>query len=555
MDARYDYRIHLREYVTGPMRSITQSSKVGRASVSGVNRSLTQTSRKSVLAGSALRQASESATILGRNSRAATPKLVQLERGLDHVGDEALEAERKMIRFGRASQRAMSQARDENGRFVASARRSTSSMRQMRGGVNSLGALGPTLAGVFAVDRVVDFGSAVVDTLGSFETMEAVLTNTLGNNSQAKVVLRDISNFAAVTPFQVDELTQSWIKLGNDGFRPTMAQMTLLGDLAASRGKSMDQLVEAHMDAKRFEFERLKEFGISTKVQGDKIAFTFKNQTTVVKKSSQAVDNYMLSLGKLEGVQGGMAAISATTAGQVSNLSDKWTTFKLLIGETFENEISGGIKSLSDLVDGLKEVAMWTDLNKGAFKAMGEALLPVWELTKHIVAPDQGTILRDKISDPIMDAFNPRNWGIPGFGQKNKSEDSPFKFKSLDRTGNDDRQTQMAEWVKGQFGFQTGQKGAISPFIAAKPPIDSPYGVDGAKGSLGGSKTKTKEDRLASVIGGGRSGVKNITINIEALNKGGITISTTNLKEGVQQIKRRLEEMLLSVANDANYAS
>lgn len=529
MDARYDYKIHLREYVTGPMRSITQSSKVGRASVNGVNRSLTQTNRKSVLAGSGLRRASTSAKRLGHESRLATTKLMRLERGLDHVGDEAVRTGRKLSSASRGA-------------------------RTSFGGVGAMmPGIGSAIAGVFAVDRVMDFGRAVVDTLGNFEKMEAVLTNTLGNNSQAKVVLRDIEGFAARTPFQVDELTESWIKLANDGFRPTMAQMTLMGDLAASRGKSMDQLVEAHMDAKRFEFERLKEFGISTKVQGDKIAFTFKNQTTVVKKSGQAVDEYMLSLGKINGVQGGMAAISATTAGQISNLGDQWMSFKKMVGETFQSEISGGIGMLSDLVSKLKEVVMWTDLNRGAFAAMGESLKPIGDWSGHIVAPKEGTILRDYISDPIMDAFNPRNWGIPGFGPR-EDGNAPFGFQSLDRTANSDRQREMAEYVNNQFGFNALPKGPLSPFVAAPTP-DSPYGSDAAKGSLGTGSTKTKEDRLGSVIGGGRSGVKNITINIDALNKGGITISTTNLQEGTQKVKRMLEEMLLSVANDVNYAS
>ena len=50
---------------------------------------------------------------------------------------------------------------------------------------------------------------------------------------------------ASKTPFAVVELTQAFVKLANQGFRPTTDELRKLGDLASSTGKQFDQLAEA----------------------------------------------------------------------------------------------------------------------------------------------------------------------------------------------------------------------------------------------------------------------------------------------------------------------
>jgi hypothetical protein len=220
--------------------------------------------------------------------------------------------------------------------------------------------LGKTMAGLFAADMLINFGKAVLATTAEFQKMEAVLTTTLGSKSAAKVAMDQIVEFASVTPFQVNELTDSFVKLANRGFKPTMAEMTALGDLASSTGKSFDQLTEAALDAMTGEFERLKEFGIRAKTEGDKVQFTFKGVTTEVQKTDAAIKDYLLSLGQAEGVTGSMAAISETVGGQMSNLEDNFTQLQLAIGSSSSGLISSFLNLsniiLSDLVTSLNSV-------------------------------------------------------------------------------------------------------------------------------------------------------------------------------------------------------
>ena len=210
--------------------------------------------------------------------------------------------------------------------------------------------IGKTLAGVFAADMLIGFGKAVINTTAEFQKMEAVLTNTLGSKSLAQQSMAQIVEFASKTPFQVNELTDSFVKLANRGFKPTMAEMTALGDLASSTGKSFDQLTEAALDAMTGEFERLKEFGVRAKSEGDKVAFTFKGVTTEVQKTDGAIKDYLLSLGQAEGVSGAMAAISETVGGKISNLGDNVDQLQLAIGNQTSGVFAASIDWLSEFV-------------------------------------------------------------------------------------------------------------------------------------------------------------------------------------------------------------
>lgn len=193
--------------------------------------------------------------------------------------------------------------------------------------------LGPAIAGAFSIAAVQQLGAQIIDVRSRFERYFAVLKTSLGSARAANKEFEMIKQFAAETPFSVDELTDSFVKLTNQGFKPTREQMRALGDLAASTGKQYDQLAEAIIDAQTGEFERLKEFGIRAKKEGDKVTFTFKEQQTQVDFTSSAIQKYILSLGELQGVSGSMAEISQTLGGRISNLGDAWDTLLFNLGE------------------------------------------------------------------------------------------------------------------------------------------------------------------------------------------------------------------------------
>jgi len=108
-----------------------------------------------------------------------------------------------------------------------------------------------------------------------------------------------LSEFAKKTPFEFGELTDVALKLKNVagiGDEELIPMLTSLGDIAASQAKPISQIVEAYNDAITGEFERLKEFGIKARQEGDNVTFTFKGQEQTVKKTSESIGEYLQSI-------------------------------------------------------------------------------------------------------------------------------------------------------------------------------------------------------------------------------------------------------------------
>jgi DNA repair exonuclease SbcCD ATPase subunit len=206
------------------------------------------------------------------------------------------------------------------------------------------------IAAAFSIGAVTNFVDKILSTRAEFQKFEAVLTNTLGSKSLAQSALTMIQDVASKTPFSVQELTASFVKLANQGFQPTAAEITKLGDLAASQGKSFDQLAEGIIDAQTGEFERLKEFGIRAAKEGNNVKFTFKGVETQVQNNSKAIQQYILGLGDLQGVAGGMAAISDTLGGKISNLGDNFDAFFNNLGEISEGVFAGVLDEINNFI-------------------------------------------------------------------------------------------------------------------------------------------------------------------------------------------------------------
>ena len=229
-----------------------------------------------------------------------------------------------------------------------------------------LGKLKSALVGVFAFAAVQSFVGKVVEARAEFEKFDAVLTNTFQSKEIGSGALAMLTDFAAKTPYQLNELTGGFIKLVNRGIYPTYDEMTKLGDLASSQGKSFDQLVEALMDAQTGEFERMKEFGIKASKSGDTVKLTFKGVTKEVKNNEQAIKDAVIAYGAMTGVAGSMEVVSKTLGGQISNLKDQWNNFLVAVGGygsgIFIEALGGAMVVIQFLQEHLPQIAHWFDL-------------------------------------------------------------------------------------------------------------------------------------------------------------------------------------------------
>lgn len=200
-----------------------------------------------------------------------------------------------------------------------------------------------------------DIGMKAYETRKEYARFEATLRNATGSSKEAATAMKMLQQLAKETPASVAEWNEAYIKLINRGIKPTSEELIAMGDIAMSQSKDIDQFIEALLDAMTGENERLKEFGITASKNGKTTAYTFKGVTTEVDNTDTAIKNYILSLGKLQGVQGSMATQMKELAGLESNLGDQIDSIYNKIGKKLEPGIKSFMGTLGRFMGKISE--------------------------------------------------------------------------------------------------------------------------------------------------------------------------------------------------------
>jgi phage-related protein len=198
-------------------------------------------------------------------------------------------------------------------------------------------------------------GKAILDTAGKFEQFQVTLETIEGSSAKAKKSMDWISQFARTTPYEVEGITQAFVKLKAYGIDPMDGTLKTLGDTASAMGKDLNSAVEAFADAATGEFERLKEYGIKSKTAGDEVTFSWiengKELSKTVKKSGTEITKFLGETFERR-FGGAMEKQSKTFKGMMSNLGDAWTGFLRRISETgFFEQAKKRLSSLLETID------------------------------------------------------------------------------------------------------------------------------------------------------------------------------------------------------------
>jgi hypothetical protein len=207
-----------------------------------------------------------------------------------------------------------------------------------------------------AVSAFEALGKAV-EVQRQFDVLNAGLITATGSSAKAAVAFEALQRFAAQTPYSLDQAVEGFTKLVNLGLTPSEAALHSYGNTAAAMGKDLNQMIEAVADAATGEFERLKEFGITSSQQGDKVSLTFRGVTTTIGKNAKAIEGYLLNLGNTD-FAGAMDQRAKTLDGAISNLGDTWdATFRLInergLGKLMEEAVGVAADALQDLNDSI----------------------------------------------------------------------------------------------------------------------------------------------------------------------------------------------------------
>lgn len=197
----------------------------------------------------------------------------------------------------------------------------------------------------------------IIDTSVEFQNLQSSLITVTGGIAQADKAFALIKEFAATTPFDLKQVTGAFIKLKALGMDPSAKALRSYGNTASAMGKSLNQMIEAVADAATGEFERLKEFGIKSKSEGDKVTFTFQGVSTQVGKNAAEIEGFLRKIGDIQ-FAGAMERQAKTIGGALSNLGDAFAIFQNEIGKGgFAQAIADVARELSAATNGSKSLA------------------------------------------------------------------------------------------------------------------------------------------------------------------------------------------------------
>jgi uncharacterized membrane protein YgcG len=392
------------------------------AEAKAVTEAFGKDSREAAEAMARLKAAQEAAT---RAAKAQEEALKQTRLAAAHAAAEADGKTTPAIkRLGTALERASKDAE----RTATDLRTLEARMESASRGATGFGGAMASFKGNLAANAVAFLGSKVseaglymLETASNVERLKTALATTLGSQQAASAEFERLQQFAAATPFSLQEVADSFIKLKNRGLDSSQEAMKAYGDTAGAMGKTLNDVVEAVADATQGEGERLKEFGINMHKAGDQVSLTFRGVTQTMKFEAKNIEQYLINLGQTN-FTGGMEAQSKTLGGMWSTMKDGLDMF---IVSVMDSGITDGLKSMMSAFSGMGEtgglLADILGVTLGtAFEVLGvglELVLPLVDLLaeglRYVVAPAVmakealaalGGDLADEFTKPIMEA-------------------------------------------------------------------------------------------------------------------------------------------------------
>ena len=222
--------------------------------------------------------------------------------------------------------------------------------------------------------------SEIVGRGSAFAAQRDALAAGVGSRAGADA---QIAELRATRGLNVGEGIATANRLRGLGLGADTGNVKALSQIAAGTpGKSSSDVAEALADAATGEFERLKEFNIKAKVEGDKVAATFKGVTTTIDKGGASWQKYLAQIAASD--FGNTLELKANTlGGAVDKLQDGITQAASAVYD-------------SGLGDALQEVvaditAFFTTASGPGARSIGEvlggAVKDLWARAKDLIGP------------------------------------------------------------------------------------------------------------------------------------------------------------------------
>lgn len=200
-------------------------------------------------------------------------------------------------------------------------------------GINKV-AVGAVVGGAALGAGAFVIGKSFIDAGAEVEKYKTTLTTMLGSQEAANARFEEMSKFAASTPFELNEVVQLGNQLQALG-KYSKENMTMLGDLAAASGKSIDQVTGAFAKLvsgqKGEAVNMFRDLLISNQDWIDATGKGVKKNGELMATTDEMLAALPKILGK-KGFSGMMDNLSKSYEGMSSNFQDTITRFKQGIG-------------------------------------------------------------------------------------------------------------------------------------------------------------------------------------------------------------------------------
>jgi len=198
------------------------------------------------------------------------------------------------------------------------------------------------------VGGLMSFVKGSSSAASSVESLTTQFTTLLGSASAAKDRMEEITKFAASTPFEIQELaaTSKLLEVMGGKLISTGDGLRLVGDAAAMAGQPIGE-VGLHIGrlfsaitsgtSAGESVNRLQELGLitgATKIKFEELAAAQKKGEAATLTGAEAL---RMLQGVMSKAQGGMAALSRTTEGKLSNMKDNLNQLKVAFGTGFND--------------------------------------------------------------------------------------------------------------------------------------------------------------------------------------------------------------------------
>lgn len=235
--------------------------------------------------------------------------------------------------------------------------------------------LAATVAAAFTVQQIIQFTKSVVQVRGEVENTQIAFENMLGSASKASALLKDLQDFGAITPFNIQEVERGAqaLLVAGENSKNVIPTLERLGNAASGTNTNFQELVEVYgifkvqneiltQDLRQLTARGipiLQELAKSFNITTDAV-FDFASEGKIkFKDIEQAFINMSEEGGRFHNL---MQLQSETTGGQISNLEDEITAFKRELGEELAPTIRQVVANLRNFVRNInpKDVIKFT---------------------------------------------------------------------------------------------------------------------------------------------------------------------------------------------------